>query len=364
MFETKIYFPPQLNYKSYAISYDSGSGEIPVSNKINNVTISDTLKSIYAVIKVNFLGKNNQIMFTDNFWVKDKGSTITYFNKTNQYRFNFPSLNPALNFKMLNALNQMQEVQSNYLKYIYREKINLNKFLKNNSEKLELNDSVTLIKYLKNKQDIEKKSYEFILNNKTSYYSFLLFKDYLMYSNYNIDSLTYLYHLFSKELINSFYGKKISIFLNAKSLKVGSDAPEFELYDLNNEKIVVNNEKITLLIFWATWCKPCMEEIPVLLQIRKKFPKENLNIIAISLDKKVETIKEAVQKNDMNWINSISNNDILDKYISKGIPEIFLIKNKKIIYTRNLEKFDDIKNLMYLNKTLNELNYKIEADSF
>lgn len=42
--------------------------------------------------------------------------------------------------------------------------------------------------------------------------------------------------------------------------------------------------RIVLINFWASWCLPCMQEIPGLIQLAKKFPRKDLSIISINVD--------------------------------------------------------------------------------
>lgn len=62
--------------------------------------------------------------------------------------------------------------------------------------------------------------------------------------------------------------------------------PEFQLADLE-EKIHNINEwdgKVILLNFWATWCPPCRDEIPVLIELQEKYGSSGFQVIGIAID--------------------------------------------------------------------------------
>lgn len=61
--------------------------------------------------------------------------------------------------------------------------------------------------------------------------------------------------------------------------------PDLELIDENGfkEKISKFKGKVLIVSFWATWCKPCLDELPYFSELAKKFP-ENLHILAINED--------------------------------------------------------------------------------
>jgi thiol-disulfide isomerase/thioredoxin len=67
---------------------------------------------------------------------------------------------------------------------------------------------------------------------------------------------------------------------------IGTQAPPFTARDLEGREVRLSDYmgKDVLLIFWATWCGPCREEIPGLIQLRKKIPPDRLALIAVSTD--------------------------------------------------------------------------------
>ena len=120
---------------------------------------------------------------------------------------------------------------------------------------------------------------------------------------------------------------------------ISKEVPSFE-GDLlfKNKKFVSSNnfkDKITLVNFFATWCKPCMNEH---VYINKLSGKENIQIIGINYKDN--------PKNTIKWINELGNpysNIILDKngriaidWGVYGIPETFVVSSKGIIKYRHV----------------------------
>ncbi len=82
----------------------------------------------------------------------------------------------------------------------------------------------------------------------------------------------------------------------------GLDAPDFTVTDLNGKKHTLSEYKgkNVMLIFWATWCGPCIAEIPHLIELREKTGEDKLVMLAVSyVDRRntVDRIKSFVNGN-------------------------------------------------------------------
>lgn len=107
-------------------------------------------------------------------------------------------------------------------------------------------------------------------------------------------------------------------------------------------KSVVENpkNKYVLLDFWASWCGPCMGEVPHLTKTYEKFHKKGFEIYGVSFDDDREKWLGAVKENKMNWIHvsalSSWDNQAREDYAVQGIPSNFLIDHEGKIVAKNL----------------------------
>jgi peroxiredoxin len=112
--------------------------------------------------------------------------------------------------------------------------------------------------------------------------------------------------------------------------KNGPTAPDFTLPDLEGRMISLSSfkGKVVIVNIWATWCPPCVAEIPSLNKLYKMFKDEGLELLAVSVD---EGGKSAVEKFIKN--KNISFPVLLDPdgmvaglYRTTGVPESFMVK--------------------------------------
>ena len=102
----------------------------------------------------------------------------------------------------------------------------------------------------------------------------------------------------------------------------------------------VSKNKVVLLDFWASWCTPCLNEIPNLKAAYKKFHSKGFEIVSLSVDDGTEEWIRAVKNNGMNWVQMWNGEDMQNsaavKYSVTAIPSTFLIDSEGTIIARNL----------------------------
>lgn len=152
-----------------------------------------------------------------------------------------------------------------------------------------------------------------------------------------------LYEQFSEENKNTAYGKKISKYIELnKNPKIGEQFVDFEMSDQNGKtkKLSDYKDKIILLEFWASWCKPCRLENPNLVKTYKKFKQYGFEIFAVSSDDEKDSWLGAIKKDKLNWVHvsDLKGYDNMAALIY-GIyswPNNFLIDKNGIIIACNL----------------------------
>ena len=114
----------------------------------------------------------------------------------------------------------------------------------------------------------------------------------------------------------------------------------FSMKDINDleKKISSSENKILLLNFWATWCAPCIKEIPELIELKKKF-KNNVEVYFLSVDSNVKkTVPKFLRKNKLESL--IVFNDEKLKVSSKfGVK----VMPTTVIINKNFEEVAQVK---------------------
>jgi len=103
------------------------------------------------------------------------------------------------------------------------------------------------------------------------------------------------------------------------SVDVGDRAPDFELQDLGGKTVRLSDfrSNIVILNFWATWCVPCRKEIPLFLEMKKKYQDQGLSLIGIDTDDiDNETVATFVREEKMDYTILLGSDEVSAKYLS------------------------------------------------
>jgi thiol-disulfide isomerase/thioredoxin len=111
-------------------------------------------------------------------------------------------------------------------------------------------------------------------------------------------------------------------------------APNFTLQTLDGQEVTLSHlkGKVILLDFWATWCGPCRESIPHLIQLYKTYQKDGLEVIGMNVEKgEMDAVRRFVKSMDIPYPITLSPDDVQRDYRVSGLPTtIFIDKQGRI----------------------------------
>ena len=153
-----------------------------------------------------------------------------------------------------------------------------------------------------------------------------------------------------------------SLFFLSFSAKA-QDLITFQNFDELNAYILSNSEKPLVINFWATWCAPCVKELPYFQKLHEENP--NVKVITVSLDfeKQVEgKLKPFLKKKNYTFITTYMADKKFNNWISKvdenwsgSIPATWIINaNKGIFVEQEFASFDELN--QFVNESLTKLN--------
>ncbi len=152
-------------------------------------------------------------------------------------------------------------------------------------------------------------------------------------------------------------------------LRVGMPAPDFSLPDLqgNKQRLSDYRGKVVFLNFWATWCKPCKEEMPSMQVLWENLKKEDFVMLAVSMDRVTTTkdIPPFVENLKLTFpIFTDSWGQTDKRYKLMGVPETYIIDQsgvlrEKVIGPRDWTRPESIGTIVQL---LQKQRKSVQAD--
>ena len=92
---------------------------------------------------------------------------------------------------------------------------------------------------------------------------------------------------------------------------------------------LLKTHKAVLVNFWATWCPPCREEIPGLIDIQKKNGSDKFTVLGIDIGESAKKVSSFMQKNGMNYpVLLDQDQSVAESYHVVGIPTSYLVSSE------------------------------------
>lgn len=126
------------------------------------------------------------------------------------------------------------------------------------------------------------------------------------------------------------------------TLSVGDIAPEFEAKRLNGSTFRLadyRDKKAVLIDFWATWCPPCVDEIPMIKSIAETYRDQGLEVVGVSLDRDEQALRDFVKEENLSYVQVFEkekSQTIAKSYGVWGIPSVFLVDKNGVINAMKL----------------------------
>lgn len=141
----------------------------------------------------------------------------------------------------------------------------------------------------------------------------------------------------------SYFGRMLDqTITEGKIGTIGTEAIEFVQNDTTGKPVSLSSfrGKYVLIDFWASWCKPCREENPNVVDAYLKYNQKNFTVLGVSLDRARDPWLKAIKDDKLAWTHvsdlKFWNNEVATRYKVSTIPQNFLIDPNGKIIAKNL----------------------------
>ena len=120
------------------------------------------------------------------------------------------------------------------------------------------------------------------------------------------------------------------LFKNRSAGLIGTMAPTIQIDEWITSPAPDLKGRVYVLEFWATWCPPCMQSIPHMIELADKYKDKAVPFIALSVDRSSEPVKTMVKDKGINYYVGMDNG-LSEKYSVRGIPSAFIIDRSGMV---------------------------------
>jgi thiol-disulfide isomerase/thioredoxin len=117
------------------------------------------------------------------------------------------------------------------------------------------------------------------------------------------------------------------------ALKKGQPAPPVKVITTSGQSVTLANYqgRVLLLDFFASWCHPCVKSIPHLIDLNRKYGRQGLHVLGLSLDEEKEDLLDFIGPRKLNYPVALADEELQISYGLRSIPTLVLIDKKGIV---------------------------------
>jgi len=326
-----LHFPSQLEREKLEVWYDDGKDQHVVKpDSTYTAHIDGPLYGRWMIMDVFYPDSSRpNSYFSNNLYAMDQPAEITFRwdgHERDGRQQDSHQQNPLQQVQLKNAWLLKDVGKARYDAFVHDEFDAYYVFVSKGLPPTDSTDSVA--RGLGRKMVI--KQLDYIRQNPCEYYSIYAFRVWLSRTIYiETDTLVRFFNtVFPDSLKQSFEGQEALKCMQARlAVKEGNKAPDYTTRDING-KIVSPADgkgKYVLLDFWASWCGPCVESLPMLKQLQKHYGADKLKIISITLDTHRDDFDRALKEHAMDWTQVYGDRELIKAYNIGPIPQVVLI---------------------------------------
>ncbi|GAB2794535.1 hypothetical protein GCM10027275_44550 [Rhabdobacter roseus] len=326
--QVKITFETRVEPRTVHVELDNGSGPLPTQVRVEKDTffVSGFSDVAYTGLVIRLAAKG-QPTCVHRFWVGKGPAEIHFLAKSNS-----EITCPLADFKLTNVID-VQYHDQQWAAFISREVAVLDSISSSLQARFEGGDTLAYqSEEAHNAIGAAKKQ---IFTRKLRYfqehpdeYSFARFREVLFGIEGTLEpSIIQVFESFPLRFRQSPEGQEVLRTITGKLQREGSMALDFTAVDIHGTPLHLADfkGKHVLMVFWATWCGPCQEEIPVLRRLHDAYEASDLVIISFAKDDKLEKVKDHVAAKGMDWFQVVNDDALLREYGVWGVPKTVLI---------------------------------------
>jgi thiol-disulfide isomerase/thioredoxin len=343
----QLVYPIELTYDTLLVKGSKGEVLFEISNTISEgkkistyrINLDSNMQSSFSIY---FGGSVSAV--NDSLYFLSDGKNLLI-----ELKDSF-ALRNRIHFRLKNVYN-FEELYDRYNKYYNFQMQKYDSLIKNNPA------------YPFSEQQYSLKAgFNFVKKNLNNPYTIDLFSVFVINPPYFNVEYSEANKFYIKNLKNKIKDVSTKMFVEDKLEKLkqllyeGRKSPSFSARSIEGKLINSSSlsGKNTLLIFWATWCPPCMKEIPYLKQINEEYKGDGLAMVSVSLDRDSIKMAKVIIENKLNWIHIFNSSSITKTFRINPIPAVFLIDEKGVILYNKLNRENETDDLEILRSLLKQ----------